>query len=64
VCDTGAVLPHYECQSRLGEVTFKERELWYARRRKAIDAWDPFYNANLAREREEISLLKGAKLGL
>jgi GT2 family glycosyltransferase len=56
VCDTGAVLRHYECQSRRGEVTFQERELWYARWGDAIDAWDPFYNANLAREREGVSL--------
>jgi GT2 family glycosyltransferase len=56
VCDTSAVLRHSECQSRRGEVTFKERELWYARWSAAIDARDPFFNANLAHEREEVSL--------
>jgi len=57
VCDTGAVLRHYECQTRRrGIVTLRERESWYDRWGELIEAGDPFYSPHLTKEREDLSL--------
>jgi GT2 family glycosyltransferase len=57
VYDTGAVLRHYECQTRRrGIVTLRERESWFDRWEEWIEAGDPFYSPNLTREREDLSL--------
>jgi GT2 family glycosyltransferase len=57
VCDTSAVLRHYECQTRgRGIVTLRERESWFDRWGDLIEAGDPFYSPHLTREREDLSL--------
>jgi GT2 family glycosyltransferase len=56
IYEAGAVLRHYECQSRVGFVTAEERRDWYARWAQAMEAGDPFYNINLTRKHEDLSL--------
>jgi len=54
--ESAALLRHYECQTRLGFVTFDERQRWYARWKDLIDAGDPYYSPHLTQEREDLSL--------
>jgi GT2 family glycosyltransferase len=56
ILESAAILRHYECQSRRGEVGVQERELWYELWRDTINAGDPFYNLHLTSEREDLSL--------
>jgi len=56
IYEAGAKLRHYECQTRRGVVTFRERERWYSRWGELIDAGDPFYSPHLTQEREDLSL--------
>ena len=59
VYESLAVLRHLECQTRRGGVGFAERELWYARWADQLDSGDPFYNPNLTRTGEDLSLRSG-----
>ena len=56
VYESLAVLRHLECQTRRGGVGFAERERWYARWADQLDSGDPFYNPNLTRIGEDLSL--------
>ena len=56
IYEAGAKLRHYECQTRRGEVSFRERERWYSRWGEFIDKGDPFYSPHLTRELEDLSL--------
>lgn len=56
VYEAGALLRHYECQTRRGTVSFEERERWYDRWHKVIEAGDPFYTPHLTHDREDLSL--------
>ena len=56
VYESLAVLRHLECQTRRGGVGFAERDRWYARWADRLDAGDPFYNPNLTRTGEDLSL--------
>jgi O-antigen biosynthesis protein len=56
VYEAGALLRHYECQTRRGVVSFEERERWYNRWHDVIDAGDPFYSPHLTHDREDLSL--------
>jgi O-antigen biosynthesis protein len=51
-----ALLRHYECQTRRGEVSFAERERWYVRWSAELDAGDPLYSPHLTHMREDASL--------
>jgi len=56
VYESGAVLRHYECQTRRhGVITDAERALWRERWGHALTAGDPFYSPNLTRECEDLS---------
>ncbi len=56
VFDAGAVLRHYECQSRAGVVTWEERQRWYDQWHELIDSGDPFYSPYLSRRGEQLAL--------
>jgi GT2 family glycosyltransferase len=57
VYDAGAVLRHYECQTRgRGIVTLRERESWFDCWGELVEDGDPFYSPHLTREREDLSL--------
>jgi GT2 family glycosyltransferase len=54
--ESGAILRHYECQSRRGVVTAAEYELFARRWGRQFKAGDPFYNPNLTVQNEDFSL--------
>jgi O-antigen biosynthesis protein len=56
IYEAGAILRHYECQTRPGVVTLEEHDRWYERWAKQIEAGDSFYNPNLTHEQEDLSL--------
>ena len=56
IYDAGAVLRHYECQSRPGVVTAAEGALWRERWAGRMNAGDPFYSPNLTRRHEDLAL--------
>lgn len=56
IYDAATVLRHYECQSRVGVITAEERHKWYQRWATVMAAGDPWYNPNLTREFEDLSL--------
>lgn len=56
VYDAGAVLRHFEGQSRGRTVTLEERTLWFDRWQEEIEAGDPFYSPHLSPNREDLSL--------
>jgi GT2 family glycosyltransferase len=56
ICEAGAAIRHYECQTRRGVVTAEERDRWKDRWGKLLAAGDPFYSPNLTLEREDLSL--------
>ena len=56
IYEAGAVLRHYECQTRRGVVTPAEHELWRRRWHEREVAGDPFYSPNLTRHHEDLSL--------
>ena len=56
IYEAGAILRHYECQTRRGIVTPEERTRWYNRWAEVVQAGDPFYNPNLTQEHEDLSL--------
>jgi len=53
IYEAGAILRHYECQSRQGVITPEERRRWEERWGRAMD---PFYSRNLTVDREDLSL--------
>lgn len=55
IYEAGAVLRHYECQSRVGVVSGKERHNWCERWGALMDRGDPFYSQNLTQDREDLS---------
>jgi GT2 family glycosyltransferase len=56
ILEPGALLKHYECQSRVGRVVYGERADWYRRWANLLDDGDPFYNPNLTGLYEDVSL--------
>lgn len=56
VLDAGAVLRHYECQTRKGGVSSGERGQWYDRWSTELDQGDSFYSPHLTQVREDASL--------
>jgi O-antigen biosynthesis protein len=56
VYESSAILRHYECQTRRGGVSFRERQQWYSRWAGEIDRGDPYYSPNLTPVREDASL--------
>jgi len=56
IYEAAAVLRHYEARSRVAVVRYDERENFHKRWGGLIGAGDPFYNANLTRDREDLSL--------
>jgi GT2 family glycosyltransferase len=59
VCESAAVLRHYECQTRRGGVALPERQQWYTCWADEVDRGDPFYSPNLTRMGEDASLGSG-----
>jgi O-antigen biosynthesis protein len=53
IYESGAILRHYECQTRKGTVSPEERGRW---RDRWATLTDPFYNPNLTREHDDLSL--------
>jgi GT2 family glycosyltransferase len=56
VYESGAVLRHYECQSRPGVVSPEECHRWYELWGDVMAPGDPFYNPNLTRRCEDLTL--------
>jgi GT2 family glycosyltransferase len=56
VYEPSALLRHYEGKTRELSVDYSERERFYRRWHRIIEAGDPFYNPNLAPEGEEAFL--------
>ena len=54
--EPAAVLRHYECHTRRPGVRYCERVRWRERWGHWLDQGDPFYNPNLAHDREDASL--------
>jgi GT2 family glycosyltransferase len=56
VCVAEAALRHYEAQSRQAIVRYRERERFTGRWQTVLEAGDPFYNPNLTRDGEDLTL--------
>jgi GT2 family glycosyltransferase len=56
IYESAARLRHYECRSRKPGVRYSERQQWHDRWACWLDRGDPFYNPNLAHNREDASL--------
>ncbi|HEX3745611.1 MAG TPA: glycosyltransferase [Bryobacteraceae bacterium] len=59
VYEASVILRHYECQTRRGGVSLRERQQWYGCWADEVDRGDPFYSPNLTRIREDASLRLG-----
>jgi GT2 family glycosyltransferase len=56
IYEAGAVLCHYECQSRTAAIAEDEFRKWQGRWGQVLACEDPFYNPNLTRYRDDLSL--------
>jgi O-antigen biosynthesis protein len=56
VCHADAVLRHYDARTRTAVVRSREREAFWRRWGSVLEDPDPFYNQNLARDRNDASL--------
>jgi GT2 family glycosyltransferase len=62
ILDPAALLKHYECRTRVGFVSYRERAEWYRRWANHLDNGDPFYNPNLTGLHDDLSLKAGDEL--
>jgi O-antigen biosynthesis protein len=56
IYEPAARLEHYESRTRAPGVSWQERELWHERWGEFLEKGDPYYNRQLARNREDCSL--------
>jgi GT2 family glycosyltransferase len=56
IFESGAVLQHDECQTRVAGVSYQERLNWWMDWGDFMDAGDPFYSPHLTDQNESLSL--------